>query len=84
MNKLMNIHTLWLLMVLLTISTYLMGKLSMSGYLPAFLLLLTALIKGVIIIREYMELKGVSLLWRVMMYGWLWSVITAIAVTYLI
>ena len=71
-------------MMLLTLSTYAMGKLSFSGAGIVLILLLTALIKGVFIIRDFMELNGVSLLWRVIMYGWLWTVCLAIAITYLI
>lgn len=71
-------------MMLLTLSTYAMGKLNFSGIGVISFLLLTAVIKGVFIIREFMELNGVSPLWRAIMYGWLWTVCLAIAVTYLL
>ena len=79
-----NIHTIWLLMMLLTLSTYAMGELGFSGVVAVLILLSTAAIKGVFIIRDFMELKGVSLLWRVIMYGWLGTVCLAIAITYYI
>lgn len=79
-----NIHTIWIALILLTLSTYAMGKLGFSGLPIMIVLLLTAAIKGVLIINDFMELKGVSLLWRAMMYGWLWIVILAIAITYAI
>ncbi len=81
--NIINIHTLWLLMVILTVSSYVLGKLGVSGLLSVFILLLTAVIKGSLIIRDFMELRGVSLLWRVIMYGWLWGVTLSIAIIYL-
>lgn len=83
-RKYINIHTLWLLMLVLVLLSYVMGKLSVDTSGLVLLILLTVLIKGIIIIREYMELKGVSLLWRVFMYGWLWVVVGTIFVTFLI
>ena len=69
-------------MIVLTISTYAMGKFGYSGLGIVLFLLLTAVIKGTVIIRDFMELKGVSFLWRAIMYGWLWIVTIAIAITY--
>ncbi len=82
MKSYSNIHTIWIALILLTLSTYAMGKLGFSGLIVVIILLLTAAIKGVLIINDFMELKGVSLLWRALMYGWLWSVIIVIAITY--
>jgi len=84
LKKYYNIHTIWLTMVALTLFTYSIGKLGFSGVFAVLILLLTAVIKGTLIIRDYMELRGVSLLWRVIMYGWLWGVTSAIAIVYLI
>jgi hypothetical protein len=71
-------------MMLLTLSTYAVGKSGYSGIIVVLFLLLTALIKGSLIIRDFMELKDVSLLWQLIMYGWLWTVCLVIAITYLI
>ena len=84
MSKRYNPTTLWIVMIFLTIFTYSMGKFGYSGMIPVMLLLLTVLIKSTFIIRDFMGLRGVSLLWRSIMYGWLWIVTIAIAVTYLI
>ena len=70
-------------MIILTIFTYSMGKFGYSGTIPVLLLLLTVLIKSTFIIRDFMGLRGVSLLWRGIMYGWLWIVVVSIAITYL-
>ena len=79
-----NVNTVWIVMMLLTISTYAVGELRYSGVIAVSFLLLTALIKGSFIIRDFMELKGVALIWRVIMYGWLWTVCLVIATTYFI
>ncbi len=79
-----NVNTVWIVMMLLTISTYAVGELDYSGVIAVSFLLLTALIKGSFIIRDFMELKGVALIWRVIMYGWLWTVCLVIATTYFI
>jgi hypothetical protein len=71
-------------MMLLTLSSYFIGKFGFSGTTAVLLLLLTAIIKGAFIIRDFMELRGVSLLWRIIMYGWLWIVCIVIAVCYII
>jgi hypothetical protein len=83
LNKL-NIHLIWLVMVALTLFTYALGKFNYNGIFVVLILLLTAVIKGTLIIRDFMELRGVSLLWRVIMYGWLWTVTFALAITYII
>ncbi len=83
-SKYYNIHTIWLTMVVLTFSTYTMGKLGYSGATVMLFLLLTAAVKAIFIIREYMGLRGVSLLWRVIMYGWLLFVCVTIAIAYII
>ncbi len=84
MNKLDNVHVLWMAMLLLTLCTYIMGKLDYSGTAVMLLILLIAAIKAAFIIRNFMELRGVSLLWRVIMYGWLSVVCITIAITFLI
>ena len=83
-NKHITIHTLWLAMLLLTLSTYVVGKLGFSGVTVVFFLLATTVLKGTFIIRHFMELQDVSLLWRVMMYGWLWVICLTIGITYLV
>ncbi len=83
MNKLYNVNTLWVLMIIMTISTYLLGKLGLGGTKVVMFLLLTVLIKSTFIIRDFMELRGVSLLWRVIMYGWLGIVTLGIAIAYI-
>ena len=54
-----NIHTIWLLMIALTLFTYVFGKLGYNGLFVTLILLLTAVIKGTLIIRDFMELRDV-------------------------
>lgn len=84
MSKYYNVHNLWLTMLLLTLSTYTLGKLEYRGTVVMLVILLTAAIKATFIIRDFMELRGVSLLWRSIMYGWLSVVCIAIATSYII
>jgi cytochrome c oxidase subunit 4 len=83
MNNLKNVTTLWLLMMALTISTYMLGTLGYSGTIVVMFLLLTVLIKSTFIIRDFMELRGVSTLWKAIMYGWLGVVTSGIAIAYI-
>ena len=84
LNKINNIHSIWLLMVALTLFTYAFGKLGYNGIFTMLILLLTAIIKGTLIIRDFMELRDVSLLWRAIMFGWIWTVTLALAITFMI
>jgi hypothetical protein len=70
-------------MLLLTLTTYAIGKLGYSGALVMLFLLSTAAVKAGLIIRDFMELRGVSLIWRIIMYGWLLTVCAAIAIAYI-
>lgn len=71
-------------MLLLTLATYVMGKLNYSGVIAVLFSLTIVMVKGHFIIGDFMELKGVSFLWRAIMYGWLWTVCLAIAAAYII
>ena len=83
-SKHYNIHNIWLTMMVLTLTTYAIAKLGYSGANVMLFLLLTAAVKAGMIIRDFMDLRGVSLLWRVIMYGWLLVVCVAIAISYII
>ena len=84
MNKYLNVNRIWFIMILLTLTTYAIGKLGYGGTYAVLFLLTGAIIKSHFIISDFMEVRGVSLIWRIMMYGWLWLVTITIAVTYLI
>lgn len=79
-----NIHTIWIILILLTLMTYSLSFIEVSGATVMMVLMTAAFTKGVLIIREFMELKGVSLLWKLIMYGWLTIVCLVIVMAYLI
>lgn len=83
MRKINNIHCVWLTLILLTLVTYSLSYLEASGRVIMLVLITAAFIKGVLIIREFMKLKGVSLLWRLIMYGWLTFVCGGIVLAFL-
>lgn len=83
-QKQLNVHQLWLLIMFLTLTTYALGKLGFSGVWVMLILLSTAAIKATIIMRDFMELRGVSKLWQWMMYGWLGFVCLAISISYFV
>jgi len=67
--KNMSAHTVWVLLMLLTIFAYGLGKVGFSGVFAMLLLLLSAFVKSHFIIADFMELRDVSLIWRVIMFG---------------
>ncbi len=68
MKKYYNVHTIWLFLIVLTINTYLFGHFQSSGIQVVLFIVLIAIIKATLIMREFMELRGVSLMWRIVMY----------------
>ena len=83
MKKYYNVHTIWLFLIVLTISTYLFGHFQSSGIQVVLFIVLIAIIKATLIMREFMELRVVSLMWRIIMYGWLTIVCLGIVIAYL-
>lgn len=79
-----NMHLTWTVMMLLTLFSYFVGEVGSGGVISMLVLLLAAAIKAVLIIRDFMELRGVSFLWRAIMYGWLSVVCLSIGIAYLI
>lgn len=70
---------LWLLLVGLAFVSWSMGRDLDAAWLPLAVLGLTAL-KGQIIIDWFMELAHAPRLFRYGVSGWLWGVLSAIAV----
>lgn len=79
-----NANKIWIGLLLLTAFTYVMGETGYSGATAMLIILIIAAIKGGLIMRDFMGLKNVSLLWRSIMYGWLSIVCIAIAITYIV
>jgi len=84
MNKAYNIHLVWLGLMLLTVASYFIGELGNGGIVAMIFLMFAAAIKAFLIIRDFMGLRNVSLLWQAIMYGWLFVVCSGIAAAYLV
>lgn len=82
--KNMSALTVWVLLMLLTIFAYGMGKVGFSGVFAMLLLLISAFIKSYYVMADFMELRGVSFIWRAFMFGWLWIVCLGIGITFLL
>ena len=79
-----NTSLIWAVLVLLTLFSYFIGEIQSGGVIAMLLVLIVAAVKAVLIMRDFMELRGVSFLWRAIMYGWLLIVCTGIGIAYLI
>jgi cytochrome c oxidase subunit IV len=77
-------NAIWFSLVALTVASYLLGEIGEGGLGTAIFLLIAAFIKGYLIISEFMEVRGVALIWRFLMYGWLFSVCLVILTAYII
>ena len=73
---------IWLLLVLLTLVTYGLGKIGYSGTFVITIVLASVLIKGHYIIADFMELRGTEKKWQWLVEGWLLLVVALIAAAY--
>lgn len=73
---------IWLLLVLLTLVTYGLGKAGYSGTFIISIVLASVLIKGRYIITDFMELRGTEKKWRWLVQGWLLLIVALIATAY--
>ena len=67
-------------MLLLTSITYLSGLNQLETNAVLVIVLVSMLMKGTLIIREFMEVKHVAILWQIIMNGWLILTCTLIAI----
>lgn len=73
---------LWILMLALTLGSFIAARSGVDGAVLVALLLLTAFIKGHIIVDYFMQLKWAGLMWRVITLTWLSLVLVLIALLY--
>ena len=62
--------------------TWLVGETGSAGPAAVALILGLALVKGWLVIREFMLLRRASLLWNLVVAGWLVLILATIALTY--
>ena len=73
---------IWLILVVLTLVSYGLSQAGYQGEVFVAVLVLTALIKGQMIIDHFMMLKIAPLIWRVIVSLWLLIILTVIASLY--
>lgn len=72
----------WLVLILATGATWFIGETGSAGPVAVVVILAIALVKGWLVIREFMGLRWVKLLWRIVVVGWLAFILLLIALTY--
>lgn len=78
-------NTLWLLLLTATAFTYWLGESGELGHAsmaPVFLIFGFALLKGVGVILDFMDLRHAPALWRNLLIGWLVFVVGMILLAY--
>lgn len=77
-----RLDIIWVVLVVGTIVTWWMGETGSAGPAAVLGILAIAAVKGVLIIRDFMALRGVKLFWPAMVIGWLLLVLAIIMVAY--
>ncbi|HHJ18034.1 MAG TPA: hypothetical protein ENJ80_15215 [Gammaproteobacteria bacterium] len=72
----------WLILVLLTLATYAVGRLGYGGVTVVVMLLASISLKGQLIIDYFMGLAQVRSRWKWVVTGWLASVVALIGMAY--
>jgi hypothetical protein len=65
------LDAIWIILLLGTGLTWWLGESGQAGSHAMLAMLIIAGIKGVLVIREFMALRGVRLLWQGTVIGWL-------------
>lgn len=74
---------IWLILVALTVATFSIGEVGLSGKNTILLLLAIAMIKSQMVANYFMGLRKTRLLWRSIMFGYFVIVGGLIALAYL-
>lgn len=80
--EIINATKIWLILVALTLLSYGLSHAGYEGQIFVSVLVLTALIKGQMIIDYFMMLKLAPLVWRLVVSLWLLIILTVIAALY--
>ncbi len=73
---------IWLFLLAATGVTWFVGESGAAGKAAVALILGLALVKGWLVIREFMGLRGAAFVWRLAVVGWLALILALIAFTY--
>jgi hypothetical protein len=77
-----RLDIIWLVLVAGTLLTWWMGESGSAGPAAVLGILAIAAVKGILIIRDFMALRGVKFFWPAMVIGWLLLVLTIIMAAY--
>lgn len=81
------LNTAWVLLLVATAITYVLGEMGLvsqaGGWFLVGLCVLTA-VKGVVVIQVFLEMRHAPPLWRWLLLGWLALVIALVALAYLL
>jgi caa(3)-type oxidase subunit IV len=83
MNALRNpAHRAWLVLMIATAVTWYLGEVGAAGTMAIVAMLAIAVVKGRLVILDFMELREAPLLWRALLEGWLILVSSLILLAY--
>jgi len=77
-----RLDIIWIALVIGTAITWWMGESGSAGPAAVLGILAIAGIKGVLIIRDFMGLRGVTFIWPTVVIGWLLLVLAIIMAAY--
>ena len=81
------LNAAWVLLLVATAITYVVGEMGLmsqaGGWFLAGLGVLTV-VKGVLVIQVFLEMRHAPVLWRWLLLGWLALVIALVALAYLL
>jgi hypothetical protein len=75
-------HRAWLVLLIATGITWWLGEMGAAGTGAILAMLAIALVKGRLVILDFMELRGAPLFWRILLEGWLILVSSLILLAY--
>lgn len=75
-------HRAWLVLLAATGITWWLGETGAAGTAAIVAMLLIALVKGRLVILDFMELRHAPLLWRLLLEGWMLLVCALILLAY--
>ena len=76
------LNVVWVVLMAATAVTWFVGELHAAGPKAVALILAIAGVKGWLVIYDFMALRRVKLLWRVVVLGWLLIVLAIIMLAY--
>jgi len=73
---------IWIVLLLATAFTWWLGESGAAGRTAVLTMLGVAGLKGVLVIRDFMDLRHVKVLWQAIVTGWLALVLALVMLAY--